>query len=116
MTHIEEIRDRLEKATPGPWIMDPIRSGDKKIYINQPGDSWERLEATVSRDDCDSEMALWNAKLIAAAPDDLAYLLSELDEAVKLLRRSCPSWNHLGDYHSMAQDGHAFLTRFPEGQ
>ncbi len=57
------------KFTPGPWIIDPVRAGDKEIFINQPGDSWKRLEATVSRDDCDSKMALANAHLIAAAPD-----------------------------------------------
>lgn len=62
------------KFTPGPWTIDPRHGGDKEIIVRQDGDSWHRLQAAVDCDDCDLDMAIANANLIAAAPDMYAAL------------------------------------------
>lgn len=57
------------------WTLYPPRPGDKEIRIlsHPPGcGDYERLECMVSRDDCDSGLALRYAKIIAAAPDLLS--------------------------------------------
>jgi hypothetical protein len=55
--------------TSGPWPMQPVRRGDKEIFIDADGDGWNRLGCEVTRDDCDTETALANARLIVASPD-----------------------------------------------
>jgi hypothetical protein len=67
------------KHTKGPWLMLPTVGGDKSIFIeagDEPGLSrgeWYRcLRCEVDRDDCCTETAEANARLIAAAPDLLA--------------------------------------------
>lgn len=57
------------KYTPGPWG-EPKKSGDgKRIFIEQDADGWHSLRVEVDSDDCDSDTAMANAKLIVAAPD-----------------------------------------------
>ena len=63
--------------TPGPWNMQKREPGDKTIFVSQPADGYHRLRAEIDCDDCDTETAEANARLIAAAP--------ELLEACKLL-------------------------------
>ena len=105
---LAQIRARLEDATPGPW------------YINQLDDEWSMSFVGVgtSPDDGTGDYAhhcyetlvaatlvqqpryvdhadgRWdeNAALIANAPDDLAWLLSELDAAAARAerRKPCP--------------------------
>ncbi len=57
------------KFTPGPWNLTAPVPGDKEIFIEQHGDGWARLSCAVTRDDCDTDTALANARLVAAAPD-----------------------------------------------
>jgi hypothetical protein len=81
---VEEIRERLAKATPAPWHIpqawagfSEIRGGDGKLVFGiAAGHADERQP---------SEVYEANAALIAAGPSDLAFLLSELDRAKKLL-------------------------------
>ena len=54
--------------TPGPWKMSEREPGDKEIFVEAAGDGWHLLRATVDCDDCDTETAIANARLIAAAP------------------------------------------------
>lgn len=87
MDRIEEIRARLEKITPGPWVWD------------EPG-SWHGLEARVFVPDPYGVVAqipieAWrprsigraNAAFIAAAPEDVSFLLSQLERARLIVER-----------------------------
>ena len=56
--------------------MTPPVPGDKDIFIEAHGDGWERMFCAVTRDDCDRDVALANAKLVAAAPEMLDALWS----------------------------------------
>lgn len=78
MDRIEEIRDRLKAATPGPW--------EWKLYQGK-GDSagfqYAHLESPGKRIiSASSSVYPWSesdADLIAHTPDDMAYLLSLCD-------------------------------------
>lgn len=54
------------KHTPGPWAITDEHN--KSIFIEGQPDEWARLFCEVSKDDCDTETAKANARLIAAAP------------------------------------------------
>lgn len=58
------------KHTPGPW-KHIRRTGDgKRIRVESHLDgTWERMTCDVDSDDCCSDTAMANARLIAAAPD-----------------------------------------------
>jgi len=56
------------KHTPGPWEIEPYKDWDKEITVSANGDGWHRLGCMVDCDDCDTETAKANARLIAAAP------------------------------------------------
>lgn len=91
MSRLDEIRQRLEKATPGPWVAT--------TWINTSG-GWAAVgplhdteddpdDASCFYDGCEpncqhDKAAQADAALIANAPADLAYLLwrLELAEAV----------------------------------
>ena len=68
---IDAIRDRLAKATPGPWETVPTTGN---AVASPDGDGYW----TDVADRIESEP---DADLIANAPADLAYLLAELDKA-----------------------------------
>jgi len=76
---IAEIREALEKATPGPWFAVKVDS-DSYSISNKPGyyghciTGWGRVLQTKE-----------DAHLIANAPEWLRFLLSELDRAEKEL-------------------------------
>ena len=55
--------------TPRPWNMQKREPGDKTIFVSQPADGYHRLRAEIDCDDCDTETAEANARLIAAAPE-----------------------------------------------
>lgn len=60
--------------TPGPWKITGKTGDGKRIFVesNMERDNWECLRCEVDSDDCDSDMAMANARLIAASPDLLA--------------------------------------------
>ena len=68
---IDAIRDRLAKATPGPWETVPTTGN---AVASPDGDGYW----TDVADRIESEP---DADLIANAPADLAYLLAEMDKA-----------------------------------
>lgn len=71
------------KHTEGPWEVVGF-SGDKKcIFVesDQDRDNWNCLRCEVESDDCDPDMAMANAMLIAAAPDLLAVCAAAEDFA-----------------------------------
>lgn len=69
MSRLNEIRQRLEKATPGPWTIK-----HRQNVITSDG----RGATTASGLDGDNERNEANASLIANAPADLAYLLERV--------------------------------------
>lgn len=86
MDRIDEIRERLSKATPGKW----------EVRAQLPYS--EAMLLFVGREDGNRSLAsgMWNAgpglerdknnfEMIAHAPSDLAYLLSQLDAARKVV-------------------------------
>lgn len=82
-TYISSVRDRIAKATPGPWIKRPLA-------LHEGGDGYEIVnveEKTIlddqtyypsAPDDLDGE-------LIASAPTDLSLLCDALEVAIKAL-------------------------------
>jgi hypothetical protein len=97
---VEEIRERLAKATPGPWECyeggtpgfefialrgpSPFDAfpGQHETFASLlwPGHSAEELKAA-------EDLTLNTGKMIAAAPSDISFLLSELDRARKALKK-----------------------------
>lgn len=79
---IAEIKDRLEKATPGPWIaVGKNRNDGHQVvvageYTNEgEPDMW--IDVVYSAD----EVA--DADFIAGAPEDIRFLLSEVERLEK---------------------------------
>lgn len=70
---ISEIKDRLEKATPGPWEADICETGSGVVsdegWICQ---LWYKTEEPMENHIC-------NADFIAHAPEDIRFLLDEID-------------------------------------
>ena len=68
--------------TPGPWKITGKTGDGKRIFVesDMERDSWECLQCEVDSDDCDSDMAMANARLIAAATDLLAACKAALQE------------------------------------
>lgn len=55
--------------TPGEWkYLGPTGDGKRQLVESTNGDSWERCSVEVDSDDCDYDMAVANARLIAASP------------------------------------------------
>lgn len=80
-----EIRKRLEKATPGPWITS--------LWLDGRGGSKPMVAAggitvavTHPAPICDTDECEANATLIAHAPDDLRYLLDRVGRLEGLIR------------------------------
>lgn len=75
MTRIDEIRERLDKATPGPWEVDTDGSGGSGIFFDDEHMKPVCLYAKSG-----------DADLIANAPADLAWCLAKLD-AIRALHK-----------------------------
>ena len=79
MNREEAIRDRLAKATPGKWLTGngyTSHADEVYQYVSQQGGMVRRI----CRVDANGgPLESPNALLIANAPDDLNYLLAELD-------------------------------------
>jgi hypothetical protein len=106
----EQIRARLEKATKGPWQSSlPGRDDAHMCRIStawtqdgcflQLGETWDPKHP-VSYVGLSRQQCVDNAALIAAAPEDIAYLLAELDAGEALRKedeaKHCPE---CGNYH-----------------
>ena len=93
---IKEIQDRVDKATPAPWM---YLFGDEIIY--------EKLE-----DGCRglpiARAALGNhynnAQFIANAPDDIEFLLAALEEAQDRNKQQIEIKNNLATLYSQSQE------------
>jgi glutathione S-transferase len=74
---IAAIRARLEAATPGPWTIwdDPL-----DIEICNDDYSATHMHAVAKLENISPQVKR-NAQFIAQAPEDIAYLLAELDKA-----------------------------------
>jgi len=85
MSRLDQIRDRLQHATPGPWYESTSEDyfDDGAVVVREgydetspPPKMCRRVITVLTRID---DLATENAALIAAAPDDLAYLLACVD-------------------------------------
>ena len=82
---IQGIRDRLAKATPGPWARDPYDRASCQVIArgNEVIAYHHRHERQI-----DSRVVA-NYELMAAAPSDIGFLLSEIErltEEIETLR------------------------------
>jgi hypothetical protein len=82
MSRIDEIRKRVEAATPGPWRFDLNRRFIESLetFEKLAEGAYDRLE-----EDSYIDIADKNADLIANAPSDLAFLLAEVERLRKAL-------------------------------
>ena len=73
---LDAIRRRLEKATKGPWVADFTPPSGAMIYAHDDKRVADVLERTAerSREQCSD-----NAMFIAHAPEDIAFLLHEVE-------------------------------------
>lgn len=84
---LDEIRERLDAATPGPWRPD----NDEPGYVIAPGDpsGWDGyLIASTVDHDGGLFVQEHNAELIAHAPQDLADLLAEVERLRGVLAKA----------------------------
>lgn len=102
MTTTQEIRARLEAATPGPWVWER--------QFDSPGEHWiaadnhQCVRVTARHDGVSSSStrcvrADANAALIASAPTDLAYLLGEVER----LRAGIEAHRHAANHGDVGQ-------------
>ena len=113
MTRIDEIRQRLDKATPGPWFAGRFSIGAGEDRGDPDAIPVERVAL---REDAD---------LIANAPADLAYLLGALarrDQRCEDLAPPQPTLPDLAEPSDAevraaaeALDGHSWMTDPDEG-
>ena len=96
---IKEIRERMEKASEGPWFAEEDELGCKSIDMNIAAISQEwwdegrrqQIAYTVGIAEEGEDLA--NATFIAHAREDIPYLLSLVDELVegfKLIQKLDP--------------------------
>jgi hypothetical protein len=82
MTRIDDIRKRLEAATPGPWEMNGSGPG----YILEDATSGHAIRCEV----CPPEETIpIDYEFIANAPTDIAYLLRLVEE----YEAAMPAWD-----------------------
>lgn len=79
MTKLEEIRKRLEAATPGPWGFVP---GQKSMQVYSEADGDDHIYSG----EWVAEVGLLaDQQLIAHAPSDLALLLAIVERQAKVI-------------------------------
>lgn len=76
MTPLEAIRGWLERATPGPWGMNPLFAAVDAFCTGAPLAVCQLLWPTEERSEDETQA---NAQLIAHAPTDLRYCLERID-------------------------------------
>jgi uncharacterized protein Yka (UPF0111/DUF47 family) len=69
------------KPVSPPWNLD-VEGNGKEIFITaeDKNDAWKRLFCTVSKDDCDKEVAIASAKLIVKAVNNYENMVKALEE------------------------------------
>ncbi len=116
MDRIEEIRERLSKATPGPWeyVLEENIATHYKYKDGKHSANWIAEIDHMNREDIDwdgrSEQAHADADLIANAPTDIAYLLGLIEPWVPV--ETLPEepgtwqvWNEDGYQDAWYEDG-----------
>lgn len=78
---LNEIQDRLDAATPGPWAVDEL--GDVETVPEFDLHRFDIMPDTIAR----TELRKEDGAFIAAAPADVRYLLTELRTAHEALER-----------------------------
>ena len=81
-TRTREIADRLAKATPGPWAIDPGTNGQDLVSYALP---WRVTAYIAGRIEWHDNMPA-NLSLVSNAPADISYLLernARLEEALR---------------------------------
>lgn len=94
---LEEIRQRWEKATPGPW-----RTWDNNNRTFIDDGSPFHCVAKIATGWADHGDA--NAQAIAAAPMDIAWLITLASRAVELERKPIPTTKHSFDISDEVYD------------
>jgi len=103
---INEIRARLDAATPGPWnIHGPSKYGVYlKYFVGVPSgykrgdrEGVVRICEVFNFFDNRNGMQLVNTELIANAPDDIKWLLDQLDPPHICKKGKCEYWNETCD-------------------
>lgn len=92
MSHerLQEIHERLEKITPGPWHAYISETGSE--VVSEEGwvcQLWYKTEEPMKNHAC-------NADFIAHAPDDVAFLLTEVERLQKALQGAATVSNVAG--------------------
>ncbi|WP_427130366.1 hypothetical protein [Pseudarthrobacter sp. S9] len=82
MNEIEQIRERLAAATPGPWF----QGRDSKHLENAKEVYSEREPSSTSEDICTAWYPT-DAEFIAHAPTDMARLIAAVDAVTALAER-----------------------------
>lgn len=73
---LDEIQERLDAATPGPWTIPNYSGMDKWVEIPEPA-------VRVDYDDVNHNEQGGNIQFIAHAPDDIRYLKAIVDNLPK---------------------------------
>ena len=80
---IAEIRERLERATPGPWqAISSGRAHGDHWYVTDAGEAIASIHASDGEDEDQREP---DAEFIAHAPEDIAFLLARLSAVADAL-------------------------------
>jgi hypothetical protein len=87
---IEEIRERSEKATEGPWRVDAGANTEEPrsccFMVREVDARLERELDNEHEPEDIEDSAGYDALFIAHARDDVPFLLTKLDEAVGIIR------------------------------
>lgn len=109
---IAEIRERMAAATPGPWALYRAPEEPSEGWPVAQFRGWTVMSPPMHCDSLGSQHA--DAALIANAPDDLRFLLGELDKARGLLARVLDSEvvksTPFAGYSEALADAHAFVS------
>ena len=90
LNKLREIRERLAKATPGPWkVWRPEDDDERYIIPTRDDEKGFIAEADLRRKEVD-----WNALLIAHAPTDLAYLLDRVEQLERVVKAARAVYEH----------------------
>ena len=91
-SRIQEIKQRLEKATPGDWAsedsLEIITTLEQETcFVAFPVIAEVREDQNIG-----SEQALGNTEFIAHAPSDISYLLAEVEQLRALASKVVTRW------------------------